>query len=270
MVIMRCACVEGADADCSDTSKPFSLEKLLSSERKRGLKGAVRNVIKDYGKYRFFCKTDVLSYYDSIDHYTLLMKLHGYVSDRRIMRYVWQFLNRCVEWGGTYRDIQRGIPRGASFSSLLGAFYLLDLDREMEKLDVRYFRYMDDILILASTLWKLKKAIRVLNQTFNELKLEKHPDKTFIGKTERGFDFLGYHFGPEGLDIAQKTLDNFVERAIRLYEQGRVEPYSSTWLGEYAKRWVRWAGAGFGNINDENHCRLVNEEGAYAEYMSRN
>jgi len=162
---MRCACVEGADADCSDTSKPFSLEKLLSSERKRGLKGAVRNVIKDYGKYRFFCKTDVLSYYDSIDHYTLLMKLHAYVSDRRIMGYVWQFLNRCVEWGGTYRDIQRGIPRGASLSPLLSAFYLLDLDREMERLDARYFRYMDDILILTSTRWKLKKAVRVVNRT---------------------------------------------------------------------------------------------------------
>jgi len=33
----------------------------------------------------------------------------------------------------------------------------------------------------------------VLNQTFSALKLEKHPDKTSIGKTERGFDFFGYH-----------------------------------------------------------------------------
>jgi len=34
----------------------------------------------------------------------------------------------------------------------------------------------------------------VLNQTFNELRLEKYPDKTLIhliGRTERGFDFLG-------------------------------------------------------------------------------
>jgi hypothetical protein len=33
----------------------------------------------------------------------------------------------------------------------------------------------------------------VLNQTLSALKLEKHPDKTSIGKAERGFDFLGYH-----------------------------------------------------------------------------
>jgi len=68
--------------------------------------------------------------------------------------------------------------------------------------------------------------------------------QSLIGKTELGFDFLGYHFGPEGLAIAQKTLYNFVERAIRLYEQGPGEPFDSTRLGEYTKRWVRWAGAG--------------------------
>ena len=34
----------------------------------------------------------------------------------------------------------------------------------------------------------------LVNQTLNELRVEKHPDKTFIGRPEKGFDFLGYHF----------------------------------------------------------------------------
>jgi len=110
----------------------------------------------------------------------------------------------------------------------------------MERLDVKYFRYMGDILVLASTRWKLKKAIRVLNRTFNELKLEKHPDKTLIGKIERGFDFLGYHFGPEGLAIAKKTLNNFADRITRLYERGASEVR----LREYVQRWQRWSSAG--------------------------
>jgi hypothetical protein len=37
------------------------------------------------------------------------------------------------------------------------------------------------------------------DQTFVEARLEKHPEKAFIGRTERGFDFLGYHFSPKGL-----------------------------------------------------------------------
>ena len=158
--------------------KPFLLKTCYHLKGHGGLKGAVRDVMKQLPQYKVFCKTDVQSYYDSIDHYTLLIKLHDYIDDRIIIGYVWQFLNRCVEWGGLYQDIKRGIPRGSSLSPLIGAFYLLELDRQMEKLDVKYFRYMYDILILAPTRWKLKKAIRVLNRAFNKLKLEKHPVKT--------------------------------------------------------------------------------------------
>lgn len=220
--------------------KPFLLKACYHLKGNRGLKGAVRDVMKQLPKYKFFCKTDVHSYYDSIDHYTMLMKLHDYIKDRIIISYVWQFLNRCFEWGGLYQDITRGIPRGSSLSPLFGAFYLIELDKKMEKLDVKYFRYMDDILILAPTRWKLKKAIRVLNQTFKKLKLEKHPDKTLLGRTERGFDFLGYFFKPGRLSVSLKTIKNFVERISRLYEQGA--DYSS--IGKYVERWNRWAMGG--------------------------
>ncbi len=122
----------------------------------------------------------------------------------------------------------------------------------MARLDVRYMRYMDDILILAKTRWKLKKAIRVLNQTFDELKLEKHPDKTVIGRTEKGFDFLGYHISPEGLSLAKKTVENFISRATRLYEQEPEGGLTSHRLGVYVKRWVRW-------LDSVNEWRFTNE-----------
>ena len=64
--------------------------------------------------------------------------------------------------------------------------------------------------------------------------------ESLIGRTKRKLDFLGYHFSPEGLTIAQKALYNFVERAIRLYEQGPGEPCGSARLGEHPERWVGW------------------------------
>ena len=99
---------------------------------------------------------------------------------------------------------------------------------------------MDDVLILAPTRWKLREAIRVLNQTFCELRLEKHPDKTFIGRIEKGFDFLGYHFSTDGLSVAEKTIEKFVAHVVRLYEQEQGEPFGSPLLGLYVKHWVRW------------------------------
>ncbi len=54
--------------------------------------------------------------------------------------------------------------------------------------------------------------------------MEKHPDKTFIGRIEKGFDFLGFHFSRDGLTVAKKTVERFVARATRPYEQDRKEP----------------------------------------------
>jgi hypothetical protein len=40
-------------------------------------------------------------------------------------------------------------------------------------------------------------------------------DRTFIGRIERGFDFLGYHFSPTGLRVAKKTIAYFIEKASK-------------------------------------------------------
>ena len=103
---------------------------------------------------------------------------------------------------------------------------------------------MDDILILAPTRWQLRGAVKVVNQRLAALDLEKHPDKTFIGKIERGFDFLGYHFSPAQLTVAAKTIANFIEKASLLYEQKRSGVLSATALEMYVRRWVRWTVSG--------------------------
>ena len=77
--------------------------------------------------------------------------------------------------------------------------------------------------------------------------MEKHPDKTCTDSIERSFDLLGYHFGQEGLSVAKTTIENFVEPAIRLYEQKPGEACASARLGSYyVRRWVRWTTAGIG------------------------
>jgi len=90
------------------------------------------------------------------------------------------------------------------------------------------------------TRWKLRAAIRLVNQTLAELHVEQHPDKTFIGRISRGFDFLGYAFTPAGLEVAPQTVERCVKRVSRLYEQG-VDPIH---IGAYVRRWHRWAKSG--------------------------
>ncbi|MBI1875496.1 MAG: hypothetical protein HYS05_16630 [Acidobacteria bacterium] len=106
---------------------------------------------------------------------------------------------------------------------------------------------MDDILMLAPTRWHVRRAVKVVNQTLQALGLEKHPDKTFIGKIERGFDFLGYHFSPAGVAVAKQTITNFIEKASRLYEQERRAGRAAAALEMYVRRWVRWSRSGMNN-----------------------
>ena len=76
----------------------------------------------------------------------------------------------------------------------------------------------------------------MLNQAFNELNLEKHPDKTLIGRTERGFDYLGYFLKPDELTVYDKTVKRFAKRIVRLYEQGA----DSVRIGQYVLKWLKW------------------------------
>lgn len=120
---------------------------------------------------------------------------------------------------------------------------------------------MDDILILTHTRWQNRRAIKLLNQYFKQLKVKQHPDKTFIGRIAKGFDFLGYHFSRKPLRLADITVKKHVERLYRLYEQQKTRKATSDeialLLGNYVKRWQRWCTAG---LNEVRHHDLHSYE----------
>ncbi len=118
--------------------------------------------------------------------------------------------------GGEFWDYEKGISLGCPLSPLIGAFFLNALDQRMERFGLFYVRFMDDILVLAATRWRLRKAVKRVNEVLGRLHLKKHPEKTFIGRIEKGFDYLGYRFGPEGLSVAARTIERFVARAAPL------------------------------------------------------
>lgn len=217
-----------------------------------GAKWAVREILTQLTQSRFVLKTDVRQYYASIDHHLLLERLQRLIGDRFVLNLLTQYLMRTSERGGIFYDYRRGIPLGAALSPVIGAFFLTELDRALERQGLFYLRFMDDVVVLAPSRWKLRRAVTALNRVLDLLGLEKHPGKTFIGRVERGFDFLGYRVTPAGLGIARQTASAFLERAIRLYEQEREEPsLGSSRLGAYVHRWLIWVEAGVPRLGFE-------------------
>jgi len=229
-----------------------------------GLKATVSALQAALPDYRYVMKTDVKGYYESIDHTILLRQLDKDIADPFIWRLLVQFVKRSVERGGTFKSITCGISRGCPLSPVIAAYYLKSLVEQIEG-DTHYFyrRYMDDVIVLAKTRWHLRKAVRKVNQHFSQLKLEQAPDKTFIGKISRGWDFLGYHFDGKRLTVAAKTVEKHVLHYRQLYEQLRNKKTTSDEmalaLGLYVKRWQRWAVAGLAGIT-LNLIRLCYDE----------
>ena len=85
-----------------------------------GLKQTIVDVQNHLDEYKYACKTDVRSYYESIDQYLLMEMINDSVRDRDLRYYLHQIMHRCVEFGGQFRDIDNGISRGCSLSPILG------------------------------------------------------------------------------------------------------------------------------------------------------
>ena len=213
-----------------------------------GAKAAIRQVAEHLPQHGFVLRTDVKSYYASIDHLLLLDRLANHIDDKAVMNLLGQYLRRSICDGGNYIDIERGISLGCPLSPLMAAFYLHELDEQFAQNNLFYVRFMDDILILAPTRWKIRKAMAVVKAVLSRLYLAAHPDKTFIGRVTRGFDFLGYHFRDGVLSAAGKTVARMKECIARLYEQKgrRNQP---TPLGQYLTRWNAWFRGGLDGLN---------------------
>ncbi len=78
--------------------------------------------------------------------------------------------------------------------------------------------------------------------------LRTHLDKTWVGKAEQGFDFLGYQFNREGITVAPATVQRGVTRIRRLDEHNRRRPSQASAVGVYVSRWWRWAEGGVPNL----------------------
>ena len=207
-----------------------------------GLKAALRQVADQVGSYDFFYRTDVKSYYASINHGLLMAQVEQQVQDPLVLSLLWDYLKRVVNDGGWWRSVYQGISMGCPLSPLMGALYLKPLDDRMAALGVVYVRYMDDWVVLASSRWQLRRAIRAVRQEMARLRVVPHPDKTALGRTTKGFDFLGYWVTPGGLRVAARTVGRMVEKVSRLNEQGAT----ASRIDRYLHHWRRWVTAGLG------------------------
>jgi len=92
-----------------------------------------------------------------------------------------------------------GLPIGNLTSQFFANVYLNELDQFIwQKLKIRkYFRYVDDFVIIHPSRIFLKKLLFLISNFVKKfLALSLHPQKWFIQNVAHGIDFVGYYLKP--------------------------------------------------------------------------
>ena len=185
----------------------------------RGLKAAVRETQSKISEYKFVFRSDVHSYYATINHNVLSQLVAEFVSDLIVLDLIRKSMERCETMGGLFWDFKKGIPMGSPLSPWLGAAALIPLDKAMGQVKgIFYARYVDDWVVFTKSKSALRKVVKITHQVVHDLKLQLHPSKTYIGKIARGFNFLAYYMDNEKILPSKETIRRFGDRSAALYE----------------------------------------------------
>ena len=173
------------------------------------LQEAMKKMKKSYREY-YILKMDVRKFFNSIDKKILYKILNKRIKDKKLLWLIRQILS------AQGRD--KGIEIGNYTSQTFANIYLNELDQyatKTLKLN-RYYRFMDDIVILVRTKEEAKEAWKKIEQFLKEELALKLNDKTNIFKSKQGVNFCGYKINEYRLKVRDKGKNKFKKKVKKL------------------------------------------------------
>lgn len=202
-------------------------------------------LLSDEENTRYCYKIDLHHYYQSINHEVLKQKFRKVFKDPELLWLLDEIadsINTATEEdliesslsGEIEVDPNTGIPIGNYMSQYSGNFYLSSFDHWVkEELHVKhYYRYMDDVVIFASSKEELHEIHRkVTAYTRDYLHLNIKGNYQIFPTKVRGVDFVGYRFFGEYTLFRKSTAINFKRkmRACRKKMENNIPPTYSEW-----------------------------------------
>ncbi|MFD2167220.1 reverse transcriptase domain-containing protein [Thalassotalea euphylliae] len=166
----------------------------------------------------YYLKIDIKGFYDNLNHKILLDKCLSELDDKRVLSLVRRaIINKTVPKNYKRSNSKQyqntvGVPQGLSISNVLAGIYMRKFDQMFENIGIKYFRYVDDILILAKET-ELDEIENKVESALIEIGLETN-DKTEKGKFTKPFDYLGYEISSSHISVRESTIDRYITSII--------------------------------------------------------
>lgn len=202
--------------------------------KNRGIHAAAKKVkqaLREDPKGTTFClKLDIRKFYPSINHDVLKSVLRRKLKDNRLLCLLDEII-----------DSADGVPIGNYLSQYFANLYLTYFDHWIkEKKRVKYyFRYADDIVMLASDKSYLHSLLDEIKAYMGDLKLEVKGNWQVFPVAARGIDFVGYVFFHTHTKMRKGIKKTFCRRLAKINKRKR--PLSEKDFKQAICPWWGWA-----------------------------
>lgn len=190
----------------------------------RGIHGAGRSVkkaLRSHGETSYCLKLDIKKFYPNIDHGILKSLLRRKIKDPDLL---W-LLDEIIE-------SSPGLPIGNYLSQYFANFYLAGFDHWLKEnqLVKHYFRYCDDLVILASGKEELHQLFTSIREYLSyHLNLQVKSNHQIFPVSSRGIDFVGYVFFHTHTRLRKSIKQNYCRMLTHNPNQQSIASYNG-WL----------------------------------------
>lgn len=213
----------------------YNFPESINKEQPNSYIRKIKNFLKEnQNENLFFLKTDISEFYDKIDRKKLKQKVKKKIKDRFFVNLLFDSIeNPTVPSNYQRKDIKnyitkKGVPQGLPISNILAQLYLNDFDSSIVNIldkDTLYLRYVDDLLIISKT--DTKEKLVTIKDLLKEIGLKINTNKTYEGKLQDTFEFLGYQISEKTVTISKKTVENQINKIagkITWFKKGIENP----------------------------------------------
>jgi len=189
----------------------------------------------------YLVEYDFKNFFDSVDHSYLLDVLRrNFKVEHEELAVIRAFLSGGSAYAaeyekGLFTPREVGIPQGSAISLFLANVAFHELDKDLERLDVTYARYGDDIVVLAQSYtqahmaanlvleWSAKSKVKVNHEKSGGISLLM-PNGVGEIKTKNSIIFLGAEISSAGICPPEKRIRRMKDQIALVVYRNLIQP----------------------------------------------
>lgn len=251
---------------------------LYSFRNNSSVKSAIRNISNIKNLYNMHgYKVDISNYFNSIDVDILLKNLKNDIKDSLLYSIIESIIsNDSVEFHGDIIHEKKGAMAGIPISAFLANYYIKEIDEYFWGQKLVYSRYADDIILFCNDKDELEMHQKELINYFKKYNLNINPDKEYFFEPKDRWEFLGFSFHGNKIDLSYNTIRKIkakIRRSARGIRRWMIKKnstpkialkamnrkYNNKFFGKQEKEELSWKYWFFPTITTDESLKIIDK-----------